>query len=486
VCAASMQSLKRKVASLLDDLETALSGPASSAPADDGSAAAALNAALAEDEESMPPPTGSSASPFSLGSGSPFALGSGSLSPPAPLTATFNAVAAGLPASGRRASSSFAPRKVETMAELDALVGAAGAASKPPLCRPHSRDDFYARVRTFRSARGWFDKPAVASPLQCARFGWCLDASTPDVLVCSVCAVCIKCPALLHEQETVDALAAELRTGHRPLCAWLGNASPESFASLLLPAQPGSGALPSLVQGAPQALEALRQREAALLRMRYLPALAPSLAERLDECARAAGIADGDALLRALAARTKASGAAAAAAGGWSGGAEVPAVEALRRSTALCLALLGWRPAALVTPLGGAEPEPTIECVEDGRTLGLWHYQRLEPRAGAPPTSSAPSPATLDAAAARSSPAGGWKRSRVSPAAGDAPAGAASALGPLDPVAEHRPWSPWLAVAPGDTVAAWMRCAALLLPRDSSAGGGEASSRAVAAALALL
>lgn len=470
-----MQSLKRKVADLLEELESALSGPASSASADDSAAATALNAALAADEDAMPPPPVATASPFSLGSGSPFAMGSSARSPTQPLSIAFDMVSAGAPAGsapGSRRPSSAGARKLETMAELEALLGASEASAKPPACRPHSRDDYHGRVRTFRSARGWFDKPDAVGPLVCARYGWCLDATTPDVLVCSVCAARVKSPAMLHEKEAVDALAAELQAGHRDLCPWLGNPSPEAFGSRLLPSPPGSGAHPSLVEGAPQAAEALRQRVAGLLRMPYLPALAPSLEQSLDECARAAGVSGGAvALLHAVTERTRqAGGSGGSSAGGGAGvvGGRAPDSTAARRhDTALSLALLGWRQGAAVIPVGGAEPHPTLECVEDGRTLGLWHYQRLE-------VGAAPTPVTT--AGAR--PAG-WKRAWVEP---NANVGAgASALPLLDPIGEHRPWSPWVAVTRGDSMPAWMRCTGLILP--PGAGGGAAS---VSAALALL
>lgn len=470
-----MQSLKRKVADLLNELESALSGPPASVPADE-----AADAAVAAEEDAMPPPATASASPFSLGSGSPFAMGSPARSPTQHRSIAFDMAAAFVQAGsapGARRPSTAGVRKLETMAELEALVGASEAAPKPPACRPHSRDDFSGRIRTFRSARGWFDKPDAVAPLVCVRFGWCLDQTTPDLLVCAVCSARVKSPAMLHEKEAVDALAAELRNGHRPLCPWLGNPSPEAFGSLLLPSPAGSGAPPSLVEGAPQACEALRQRVAGLLRLPYLPALAPSLGDALDECARAAGVSGGaDALLRALAERTKpasgGSGGALSASGG--GGRGQDSAAARRHQTALTLALCGWRPGVAVTPAGAAEPQPTLECGEDGRTLGLWHYQRLEPAMGVPP--SVPTPVTTEAGRPATV---GWKRARVDPAADS------SGRPRLDPISEHRPWSPWVAVTRGDSMPAWMRCAVLLLPTGGD-GGAEANAASVSAALALL
>ena len=66
----------------------------------------------------------------------------------------------------------------------------------------------------------------------------------------------------------------------------------------------------------------------------------------------------------------------------------------------------------------------------------------------------------------------------------DADARAAGLKPLLDPLAEHRTWSPWLAVTAGDTVPAWMRLVALLRPAPSpAAAAAKGTKRSASAAL---
>ena len=59
-----------------------------------------------------------------------------------------------------------------------------GGTGNIAVCRPWSRPDFEARVRTFIPAR-WFAPPASLSPMRCARDGWCnVDV---DTLGCPLC-----------------------------------------------------------------------------------------------------------------------------------------------------------------------------------------------------------------------------------------------------------------------------------------------------------
>ena len=69
-----------------------------------------------------------------------------------------------------------------------------------------------------------------------------------------------------------------------------------------------------------------------------------------------------------------------------------------------------------------------------------------------------------------------------------------SSLEPFDPLLEHRAWSPWLAVADGDTLPTWMRIASLLLvvpcegrpPQGAeSKGSSRVSSSSVSDLLAI-
>ena len=87
--------------------------------------------------------------------------------------------------------------------------------------------------------------------------------------------------------------------------------------------------------------------------------------------------------------------------------------------------------------------------------------------------------------AARRPPVRDLGGATAAPAAADADADArAAGLPLLDPIAEHRTWSPWLAVTAGDTVPAWMRMVALLLPAPPpAAAAAKGTKRSASAAL---
>ena len=57
----------------------------------------------------------------------------------------------------------------------------------------------------------------------------------------------------------------------------------------------------------------------------------------------------------------------------------------------------------------------------------------------------------------------------------------------LDPVAEHRTWSPWLELTSGDTAPAWMRLVSLLLPPPAMpAAKGRSTAAALSSVIAML
>ena len=57
----------------------------------------------------------------------------------------------------------------------------------------------------------------------------------------------------------------------------------------------------------------------------------------------------------------------------------------------------------------------------------------------------------------------------------------------LDPVAEHRTWSPWLELTSGDHAPAWMRLVALLLPPPAlPAAKGRPTASALSSVIAML
>ena len=117
----------------------------------------------------------------------------------------------------------------------------------------------------------------------------------------------------------------------------------------------------------------------------------------------------------------------------------------------------------------------------------MWHYAELGDDLAAAPSPAAGSKRRAEGggAAAASKRGRGGQGEGVSSVGPPSAARSSGALDlALDPVAEHRAWSPWVQVVAGDTVPAWMRCAALLLPasHQQSAPVG----RAAAAALAML
>ena len=150
-----------------------------------------------------------------------------------------------------------------------------------------------------------------------------------------------------------------------------------------------------------------------------------------------------------------------------------------RRWIAAILAIFGWRSSTVTSN--------SIECPEDGRTIGLWRFDCL----GEPALTPAQATATTRADASPqqsgfgsgiiSTVPAGQLMSRGTPetknrtmpqpstpltgavGTGVGAARAATAVAAIDPLGEHRVWSPWRSVVQGDTVPAWMRCLALVL-----------------------
>ena len=535
--AASASSAAKRVKSILDSLDSALDAGASRraclhpptqspclpglpahcpcpCPRVTGSSAAAAAAAAASTPTALPPPPSAAAaatlttpsaasataaaaaataaaspvSPFSMARGSPFGLAAGG--------SPFAALAGSAAAASAAAAAAVAPTTTATraptlsLADLEEMARPATAFGASVTCRPHELADLHERLATFSNAQHWFCKPAAASPLECARAGWELDGA--DMLACRVCGARVKAPTALSlppttasapaAAEGLSGLLQQLRSGHGKLCPWASNASPPSLGALLLPSR-HAGAPPSLQHGAALSRQQLRGRLAALLALPALPALAPAASEAMGACAALAGARDEAALLASLSRLL-----------------DLPpncfdGPDAPRWLAATQLALLGWGAAAGRTD--------ALACVEDARTLGLWNFRTLEaPTLAAVPAvltfgAAAPAaPAAASGAAASEAPlavlpgAGLPVRdlggATAAPAAADADADArAAGLKPLlDPIAEHRTWSPWLAVTAGDTVPAWMRMVALLLPAPPpAAAAAKGTKRSASAAL---
>ena len=251
--------VKRRVDALLSSLDDALSIPV---PAANPPAQTAISPLPSKSSLAGGP------SPFSMSSGSPFSLAAdtpGGAEPAAPTAEPAAPAPTGLAA-------------IEAMLKEQTAAGPVPVVSLAA-CRPYSRDDYLARLKTFSSAGHWFDKPDGATPPECARLGWTVDGV--DMLVCLACGARVKAPTSDADGATA-ALLRQLADAHARMCPWSGNPSPTTFCALLLP--PRHGAPPALPQGAAHARDALRARYAALARPpsaggpRRLPLLAPAAA----------------------------------------------------------------------------------------------------------------------------------------------------------------------------------------------------------------
>ena len=356
------------------------------------------------------------------------------------------------------------------LAAIEAMLKEQTAAGPVPVvslavCRPYSRDDYLARLKTFSSAGHWFDKPDGATPPECARLGWTVDGV--DMLVCLACGARVKAPTSDADGATA-ALLRQLADAHARMCPWSGNPSPTTFCALLLP--PRHGAPPALPQGAAHARDALRARYAALARPpsaggpRRLLLAPAAAAEALATGASASGRADAAAFLGALLhfvgrarrrdrrrrggrdhrRRRQPVRARAGARGGDLGGAGLGGLHIRRRRDRVRRGRAHRRPLALRPPRAAVGPRRRRGAGGGAPADHLW---RGPTTMGAPPAPAA-----------------------AAPAAADAP--------PFDPVGEHRVWSPWLRAEEGDDAPAWARIVALLLPTAAAPPAAAASARA--------
>jgi hypothetical protein len=91
--------------------------------------------------------------------------------------------------------------------------------------RPLSRVDYFARLKTFRDASAWFDKPSSLDAPTCAARGWMLEAR--DLLRCETCEALLAYPGCesLRDDETAmqeveTAMCEALVSTHERGCAW--------------------------------------------------------------------------------------------------------------------------------------------------------------------------------------------------------------------------------------------------------------------------
>lgn len=91
--------------------------------------------------------------------------------------------------------------------------------------RPLSRVDYFARLKTFRDASAWFDKPSSLDAPTCAGRGWVLEAR--DLLRCETCEALLAYPGCesVRDDETAmrgveTAMCEALVETHERGCAW--------------------------------------------------------------------------------------------------------------------------------------------------------------------------------------------------------------------------------------------------------------------------
>jgi len=91
--------------------------------------------------------------------------------------------------------------------------------------RPLSRVDYFARLKTFRDASAWFDKPSSLDAPTCAGRGWTLEAR--DLLRCETCEALLAYPGCesVRDDETAmrgveTAMCEALVETHERGCAW--------------------------------------------------------------------------------------------------------------------------------------------------------------------------------------------------------------------------------------------------------------------------
>ncbi len=233
-------------------------------------------------------------------------------------------------------------------------------------CRPWSRDDFFARVKTFKPSY-WFAPPSQLSPMVCARFGW-ICVST-DALACRSCEcrIAYRAPVSDSDEEwtaTTEAFTQQLSDAHTPECPWRKEACPSGF--LEFPPSDGDKLFASFLSRLQDLLQ--YQHETSLLpRVQSIAQLAPQ--GEIEE----------------LAPDKQAPRNLAALAG-------FPGTPADTAHAACMLALFGWTIRISIaqhghsscgssSPLGPTAPNGdcngVLQCDLCGRTCGVWNFTAL-------------------------------------------------------------------------------------------------------------
>eukprot|EP00936_MAST-01D_sp_MAST-1D-sp1_P002355 g2355.t1 len=367
---------------------------------------------------------------------------------------------------------------------IAAAVGAAASIDADPapdhhICRPWSRADFNARVASYSSLT-WFAKPSSIGPLACARHGW-INVGV-DLLRCDSCArvLCFR----IDDRLTADArsrvvarFASQLDDHHVEECAWRGNPSPLSFASL--PASPDVLRADFVARVA-----RLMQMSVALPRVR-LPPWRGTAGCVNAATAAGAGNASGSALatlVHEVAAENHVAHAESDAgsitcdrvAGDEVQQRQRQQQQQQQRERAVSLALCGWDAATTKSSTGGWQ---LLYCSYCQRKLGTWNWM------------SNGNKTSKCVAVARA------KRARVDVCeSSDAAAGEVASEIELDLVSEHRTFCPWAAKPHGggagvdrgvndqeggaSQISGWELCArALVARRATPTGNGGAESQ---------
>lgn len=253
-----------------------------------------------------------------------------------------------------------------TMASA-AAAAAEATSTDPTQSRPWSRDDYFARVKTFKPSY-WFAPPRQVSPMVCARFGWV--CSSTDALVCQSCEsrITYRAPVSDSDEEwtaTIDAFTRRLSDAHTPECPWRKEACPSGF--LEFPPSDGDELFASFIARLRDLIQ--YQRETS-----WLP--------RVQSAARLAP--DGE--LQELDVDSPSPRNLAALAG-------FPQTCADTAHAACMLALFGWTirisnaqhgpySTGSSSPVGpmapGGDCNGVLQCDLCGRTCGVWNFSALK------------------------------------------------------------------------------------------------------------
>ncbi|XP_064200929.1 nuclear-interacting partner of ALK isoform X1 [Anguilla rostrata] len=221
-------------------------------------------------------------------------------------------------------------------------------------CEAVSKEAFFSRVESY-SCLKWAGKPAVLSPLRCARYGWInIDC---DMLKCSSCQAFL-CASLQASQDIekyegrILELTKLLQTQHEKFCFWPDFPCPDRF--WMVPVNEPGVLLAAFLE---------RFKSSCLLELQ-LPAMKPEHLKSMSLTEEVMGI-----LLQLIEEELRKEG-------------RSPAkllTEPLSIQVAACIvALCGWA----ASPTLNSLHLPVLTCSYCQRKVGLWSFHQIEGMVG--------------------------------------------------------------------------------------------------------